>query len=144
VTVQVESTRLAERQISALRGRVKNKFENCLDQLVRDGCRVLDYRLTGDIIERLCVKHFHSSWRVVVAFRTPHDAVIMLVGQHDRDDPGMDVYTMLYELAGLTVVSAQKRSKPPCCGDEMLPPLWEDNELNDLVQRAQHLARRRR
>ena len=38
---------------------------------------------------------------MVVAFSAPNAATILLVGPHDDRDPFMDVYSQLYELAGL-------------------------------------------
>ncbi|WP_125727466.1 hypothetical protein [Kibdelosporangium aridum] len=144
MTVQVETTRLAAQQIASLRGRVKSKFNEFLNHLTVNGCAALAYRLTGDTVERLCVRHFHGAWRVVVAFRDSDTAVILLVAPHDRNDPGIDVYTMLYDLAGVTTPPATGRSKPPCCGGDALPPIWEEPELGDLVQRARELVTRRR
>ena len=56
--------------------------------------------------------------RVVVAFSAHNLATILLVGPHDDQDPFMDVYSRLYELAGLTDPPTAERTKPPCCGKE--------------------------
>lgn len=144
MTVQVESTRLAANQIAALRGRVKIKLERFLDDLASRGCGALRYRLTGDVVERLCVAHIYERWRVVVAFRTQHNAAILLVGEHADDDPGIDVYTKLYELAGITVPPAERRTKPPCCDDAGVPPQLKTEEIDALFQQARNLVPRRR
>jgi hypothetical protein len=40
------------------------------------------------------------------------------VGQLHKRDPFTDVYSQLYELAGLAEPPAAERTKPPCCGTE--------------------------
>jgi len=53
----------------------------------------------------------------------------------------MDVYSQLYELAGLTEPPTAQRTKPPCCGDEdRKPPVPDSELLADLVGRARQLS----
>jgi hypothetical protein len=78
---------------------------------------------------------------VVVAFSAHNVATILLVGPHDDQDPFMDVYSQLYELAGLTEPPAAERTKPPCCEEEDgKPPVADSELLADLVGRARQLS----
>ena len=68
-------------------------------------------------------------------------ATILLGGPHDDRDPFMDVYSQLYELAGLTEPPTAERTKPPCCGEEDgKPPVPDSELLADLVGRARQLS----
>jgi len=78
---------------------------------------------------------------VVVAFSAHNDAVILLVGPHDDQDPFIDVYSQLYELAGLAEPPAAGRTKPPCCGaEDGKPPIPDGELLTDLADRARQLS----
>ncbi|WP_092926030.1 hypothetical protein [Actinopolyspora alba] len=142
MTVDVEITSTAQQQRKMLRNKHAKHFEQWLEKLKRDGCRALQYRLTGDLVERLCVRHLTGPLRVIVAFHSAEHATIVLIGPHDDGDPGIDVYRHLYSLAGIETPSARTRTKPPCCDEEGHPPS-DDEEIIDLVQRAQRLRRRR-
>jgi len=77
----------------------------------------------------------------VVAFSAHNVATILLIGPHDDNDPFMDVYSQLYELAGLAEPPTAERAKPPCCGEEGgKPPLPDRELLADLVGRARQLS----
>jgi len=53
----------------------------------------------------------------------------------------MDVYSQLYELAGLAGPPAARRTKPPCCGaEDGNPPIPDSELLADLVDRARQLS----
>lgn len=117
-------------------------YDQFLRELRSQGCKALGYRLTGDVVEHLCVKHLPRALRVVVAFTAEDEAIIVIVGPHDDDDPHNDVYTLLYELAGLERPPQGERSKPPCCStEEGLPPLSDQSLADDLVSRARDLTR---
>lgn len=141
--VEVELTRVAEIQRKKLSGHVLRAYGSWLNRLRQDGCGALDYRMTGHTVERLCVRHLHGAWRVIVAFPSPRRAAIVLIGQHLDRVPELDVYRQLYELAGITTPSSAQRGKPPCCGSDDAAPEWAA-ELDDLVQRAHEVAGSRR
>jgi hypothetical protein len=103
---------------------------------------LLSYRLSGDeLLSKICVAHLAGALRVVVAFSSHNVATILLVGPHDDQDPFMDVYSQLYELAGLTEPPIAERTKPPCCGGEDgKPPVPDSELLTDLVGRARQLS----
>jgi hypothetical protein len=82
--------------------------------------------------------------RVVVAFKDASEALILLIGPHVRDDPGMDIYTLLYELMGISPPNGQGRAKPPCCDADTGLPVELETLLEELVERARRLAGARR
>ncbi|ONI82561.1 hypothetical protein ALI22I_41705 [Saccharothrix sp. ALI-22-I] len=88
------------------------------------------------------MKHLHGPDRVVVAFPSPANAWVLLVGAHD-DDPGRNLYDALYELAGVRPRLNERRTKPPCCSDGA-PPVVDSDLVDDLVARARALAKSRR
>ncbi|GAA2330078.1 hypothetical protein GCM10009854_01070 [Saccharopolyspora halophila] len=141
--VEVDITPLAERQRKGLRSKHATAFARWLDELKHQGCRALGYRLTGQVVEHLCVRHLSGALRVVVGFHAADHATIVLIGPHDDTDPGLDVYTRLYALAGLQAPPAEQRTKPPCCDDAGLPPT-RDDVVDQLVDRASDLVRQRR
>ncbi|MET8451638.1 hypothetical protein [Streptomyces sp. NPDC005209] len=140
--VTVHVTPLAKQQVADLRRAHRAAYDQFLSELRSQGCRALGYRLTGDVVEHLCVKHLVRALRVVVAFTAKDEATIVIVGPHDDDDPHNDVYTLLYELAGLERPPQGERTKPPCCGTEDgLPPLADQSLADDLVSRCRDLTR---
>lgn len=102
----------------------------------------MGYRLQGDIVDRLCVKHLAGSERAVVAFNSATRATILLIGPHDESDPSHNIYAELYAVAGVDV-PAGPRTKPSCCGEDGTPPNSSDL-VDDVVARMQDLSRRRR
>ncbi|GLZ30540.1 hypothetical protein Lesp02_27290 [Lentzea sp. NBRC 105346] len=143
--IEVFETHTASTQAAGLRGRARVAYDRFLDELAHSGCAALGYRVTGpEPLPRLCVKHLRGADRVVVAFPSPRSVWVLLVGPHD-DDPGRNLYDVLYEMAGVRPKLSEKRMKPPCCSDDTrTPPLADDDLIDDLVQRARALARARR
>lgn len=142
--IQVVETHTASSQAAGLRGRARVSYERFLDELAHSGCAALGYRATGpEPLPRLCVKHLRGPDRVVVAFPSPDVVWVLLVGPHD-DDPGRNLYDVLYEMAGVRPKLSEKRTKPPCCSDAGTPPLADADLVDDLVARARALARARR
>lgn len=143
MTVSVSLTALAKQQVGQLRRSHRDAYDEFLTSLRNQGCAALGYRLTGDVVEHLCVKHLRGPLRIVVAFLSESEAVVVLVGPHQDDDPSLDVYTQLYDLVGVPKPK-EKRTKPPCCGSEDgLPPLSGQDVVDELVERAKKLTRRR-
>lgn len=92
--VEVRATRIAATQIAALRG--PNLFDQFRDELADKGCEALHYRVAGEHLSRLCVRHLRGSWRAVVAFHPDENtAWIVLVGEDLDDDPARNVYDLL-------------------------------------------------
>ncbi len=137
--MEVTATPLALQQINSLRGPDRRAFEQFKQGLQSEGCKHLGYRMTGDVVERLCVKHLTRSLRVIVAFESPTAATVLLVGPHD-DDPNIDVYTALYMLAGLDDVPTTPRTKPPCCTAQApQPPTVDQATLDRLLDHARQI-----
>ena len=139
------STRITERaaqQAGQLRKKERRSYDQFLLALRAHGCASLNYRLSGDdLLSKICVAHLSGPLRVVVAFSADNVATILLVGPHDDKDPFMDVYSQLYELAGLTEPPIAGRTKPPCCGEEDgKPPVPDSELLADFVGRARQLS----
>jgi mRNA-degrading endonuclease RelE of RelBE toxin-antitoxin system len=141
VTVTVHNTQRAAEQVSALRKRDRALYDQFLAELRSQGCGALGYRLAGDVVDHLCVKHLRGALRVVVGFVRPTEVVVVLVGPHQDDDPAIDVYAALYRLAGLSQPPADERTKPPCCGEEDGLPPADEKIVEDLVSRSQELAK---
>ncbi|MDX2394128.1 hypothetical protein NJL88_29530 [Streptomyces sp. DK15] len=134
-------TPTAQRQIDSLRKPDRASYDQFLSELRSQGCKALKYRLTGRIVDHLCVRHLRGLLRVVVGFTAKDTAVVLLGGPHKDDDPSIDVYRALYQLAGIEAPPKDRRSKPPCCGeDTSLPPIDQDL-VEDLVDRSLQLAR---
>ena len=145
MTIGVLRTALADRQIRNLRNRDLASFGAFAKDLRHRGCAALDYRLTGPVpLNALCVKHLAGPMRVVVAFRSAAEALILLLGPHARDDPGMDIYTLLYELIGVSPPDGQKRAKPPFCDQETGLPVELEALIEEMVERARQVAGTRR
>ena len=142
---EVVATPRAEQQIDGLDRRQSKSFSEFLDDLAASGCRALSYRLSGPTpLDHMCVKHLSSSLRVVVAFESPHQAWILLVGPHHDDDEIMDVYTELYRLLGVDPPDAAGRLKPPCCDEAQdLPPIL-GGPLTGILDRATKIRKARR
>ncbi|MEJ8662280.1 hypothetical protein [Streptomyces sp. MS1.AVA.4] len=145
MSVTVSVTPLAKQQVAGLRRADRASYDQFLQELRSQGCKALGYRLTGHIVEHLCVKHLARALRVVVSFTDEDEATVILVGPHDDDDPHMDVYTMLYTLAGLERPPQGERKKPPCCSaEDGLPPLADQDLVDHLVTESRNLTRPRR
>jgi hypothetical protein len=132
----------AAQQAGQLRKKERQSYDRFLLFLRAQGCASLSYRLSGDdLLSKICVAHLSGPLRVVVAFSAHNVATILLVGPHDDQDPFMDVYSQLYELAGLAEPPPAKRTKPPCCGKgDGKPPVPDSELLADLVGRARQLS----
>lgn len=138
--VRVTETPLATAQVAGMRGQARKAYDRFLDDLSATGCAALGYRLTGpEPLPRLCVKHLRGTDRVVVAF-ADDGAWVVLVGKHDNSDPGLNVYTSLYTLAGVRPEDQHTRTKPPCC-DDGEPPMMSEDEVQSLVDRAKALRK---
>jgi len=137
---------VATMQAGGLRGPARRKYEAFLDKLAVQGCAAMGYRLTGpDPLPRLCVQHLRAQDRVVVAFPAVDEAWILLVAPHRDNDPGRNVYDLLYQLAGVAPLEQARRTKPPCCDEQgSTPPPIGFDELDTLVDSALRMMRRQR
>ena len=140
--VRVIETPIAATQAAGLRGRAKRAYDAFLDDLAARGCAALAYRLTGpDPLPHLCVKHLRAQDRVVVAFPDENEAWVLLVAAHLDDDPGRNVYDLLYALAGVQPEDQAQRTKPPCCDtDTNDTPSIATDAILALAANARHLT----
>jgi len=135
--MEVVSTRRAQQQAGGPDRKHASVLSAFLDDLARNGCAALGYRLTGPApISRMCVKHLRGALRVVVAFESPRRACIVLVGPHDDGDPNRNVYAELYQVLGAAPPEGSDRRKPPCCREDGQPPPGLGDDLADLIIRV--------
>ncbi len=142
---EVLATSRAAQQIAGLDRRHAKTVDDFLDDLAARGCWALGYRLSGPTpVDHMCVKHLRGSLRVVVASEEPHRVWILLVGHHDDQDPGLDVYAELYRLLEADPPDAAGRDKPPCCDQSTdLPPVL-GAAVAEFVERAAKIRKTRR
>lgn len=142
---EVLATSGADQQIARLTREHTRAFDGFLNELAAHGCEALAYRLSGEQpIDHICVKHLSGSLRVVVAFESPRKAWILLVGQHDDQDPVLNVYTELYRLLGVEPQPDSGRDKPPCCDTSEAEPRVLGDALAEILDRAARLRNTRR
>lgn len=125
-----------------MRGKARKSFDAAVERLAAEGCKAGDYRLTGEGLEHICSMQFYGRHRVLVCFPDEESIVVLLVGEHLRDDPELDVYRILYRLLELPEPSAE-RTKPPCCDDIGKAPV-DPELLGRFRAGAKVLTRRRR
>lgn len=137
---EVLITPLAKGQAAGLRGPARAAYEAFARDLAQHGCQALGYRLTGQLVEQLCVRHLRGADRVVVAFPEPGLATIVLVGRHTTDDS--NVYDLLYRVLGIDVVPVDKRTKPACCNKDGEAPSVDQQLVDALSRRTRGLLGR--
>lgn len=142
---EVRQTPLATSRVAGLRGPNLRAYNAFLDALAHEGCAAMGYRLTGPVIERLCVKHVRGRLRAVVAFSLDDVAWVLLVGEH-LNDAEVNVYDELYRLVGHRPEPGEKRTKPPCCNDSesTQSDAFGEDEVVELVARMRRVAQQSR
>jgi hypothetical protein len=109
---------------------LRAQLTEIVERLSREGCRAADYALSGPPPwPHLCAIHF-GGWRVIVAFPADDEVAITKIAPHD---PSSDPYRELAEDLGIPV-SAEERTKPPCCDPDGEPPV--DAQIVDDIQAA--------
>ena len=139
--IEVRGTRFANAVIDALPKKARRVYDAFEDDLAHRGCAALAYRLTGDAVEHICIRHLAGSLRVAVAFETPEIAYVLTVGVHDRADPTTDIYTQLYEAAGVKPPAQARRAKPPCCDEATSAPPVNPELASDLAAQLRQVGR---
>lgn len=122
VTVAVVPTRLAERQIAALRGKPRASFLLAVEDIRRRGCAAAGVRLTGAELSAVCRLDLYGSWRLLTVFQSADQCVVLLVAEHTRDE---NPYRLIYEALGIGE-PAGPRTKPGCCDPGGAPPVDAD------------------
>jgi len=142
VSFQVSITPTGQRGVDALRGKARRSFDAAVQRLASEGCAAADYRLSGEVVDRICSLQLYGQHRVLVCFPDDESVVILIVAEHRDSHPELDVYRSLYRLLELPEPSA-KRTKPPCCDESGKPPVDPDL-LDDFRDKAKALNRRTR
>ena len=135
MTVEVRATPLANKIIEELPRRSRRAYDEFEADLAARGCAALTYRLSGDLLDHLCVVHLIGTVRVIVAFESAEVAYVILAGNHDDSRPPLDVYQQLYALAGHEPPDQAGRAKPPCCDTETGEPPVDSGLLDELLSR---------
>jgi hypothetical protein len=139
VTIQVELTATAARQVRDLRGRRRKGALAALVELRGQGCSAAGYRLTGARLDHVCARHLYGEDRMLIAWPGVDHAVVVAVGRHDRSSE--DVYTVLLDALGLEMPESE-REKPPCCDEAGRPPA-HPGVAADIADAAERLGRTR-
>lgn len=135
MAVEVRATPLANKIIEELPRRSRRAYDQFEADLAARGCAALAYRLSGDLLDHLCVVHLIGAMRVIVAFESAEVAYVVLVGNHDDSRPPLDVYQQLYAQAGHEPPEQAGRDKPPCCDTETGKPPVDSGSLDELLAR---------
>ncbi len=135
MAVEVRATLLASKVIEELPRRSRATYDQFEADLASRGCAALAYRLSGDVLEHLCVVHLIGAMRVIVAFESAELAYVVLLGNHDDSHPPLDVYRQLYALAEQEPPAQAGRDKPPCCDAETGEPPVNADLLESLLTR---------
>jgi 3',5'-cyclic AMP phosphodiesterase CpdA len=83
VAVEVRATPLANKIIEELPRRSRRAYDQFEADLAARGCAALTYRLSGDLLDHLCVVHLIGTMRAIVAFESADVAYVILAGNHD-------------------------------------------------------------
>lgn len=112
-------TRLAARQIAALRGKPKASFLLAVDGIRRRGCAAAGVRLTGSGLSAVCRLDLYGTWRLLTIFESSERCILLMVAEHTRAE---NPYRLIYQALGMSEPS-EPRTKPACCGSEGQPPV---------------------
>jgi hypothetical protein len=135
VAVEVRATPLANKIIEELPRRSRRAYDQFEADLAARRCAALAYRLSGGLLDHLCVAHLIGTMRVIVAFESAEVAYVVLVGNHHDSRPPLEVYRQLYALAGHEPPDQARRDKPPCCDTETGEPPADSGWLDELLAR---------
>jgi hypothetical protein len=143
-------TQVAAQDLGLLRSSVEEAALQAIKEFERNGCLAADHRLEGPApVERICVRRLPRNYRMLVAFPSQEEVVILLTGPRQSRRPRkarsressfsqLDVYERLYKSIGLDV-PVERGRKPLCCDDGRAPV---DPQLVDrFIERSRQLAR---
>lgn len=135
---EVSFTPIGRADYHDLRADLKRDVDDAIAALERGGCAAAHYRLagSGSDVGHICVIHLLRDWRLILAFPSANEVVVLLVGRHLRG--ARSVYERLYRIAGADA-PAGERDKPPCCEDGN-PPV-NPELVSRIVASAKRLRR---
>ena len=127
LTVATVPTRLAARQITALRGKPRASFLLAVDDIRQRGCAAAGVRLTGAGLSAICRLDLYGAWRLLTVFEAADRCVLLLVAEHTRSE---NPYRLIYAALGISEPGGP-RTKPACCVPKASrpstltsPPVW--------------------
>ena len=82
--VAVVPTKLAAKQIAALRGKPRASFLLAVDDIRRRDCAGAGVRLTGAGLSDICRLDLYGAWRLLTVFETKDRCILLLVAEHTR------------------------------------------------------------
>ena len=102
---------------------VRAVMTKIVDRFYDEGCRAMGYALTGDLPwPKFCCTHFASNWRIICAFPSPSQIVVVKIAPHTGEsDPYLDMAVSLEEPPNTEPVK-----KGQCCEDGVAPILTAD------------------
>lgn len=141
-------TKLAAKQIAALRGKPRASFLLAVDDIRRRGCAAAGVRLSGADLSAICRLDLYGEWRLLTVFETADRCILLVVAEHTRT---ANPYRLIYDALDISE-PAEPRTKPSCCDPEGNPPADADlaarlevglAELGRALQRGTAKTRRR-
>jgi hypothetical protein len=122
LTVATVPTRLAARQIAALRGKPRASFLLAVEDIRWRGCAAAGVRLTGPGLSAVCRLDLYGGWRLLTVFESADRCILLMVAEHSRTE---NPYHLIYQALGIEE-PAGPRTKPACCDPEGQPPVDAD------------------
>ena len=127
--------------LRALNGKIAKAVKDHINDLRRRGCAAAGYRLSGPPPwNKICSTHL-GSYRVLVAFPSDTEVVVLKVAPHDDNT---DPYAEIAHEFGIAV-SAAERTKPACCdpdGDHVSAEVVDQYDVAfDRMTRRERRAR---
>lgn len=116
---------------------LKARFADTVEALGAHGCREAGYRLSGEgEWPKLCAVDLGAGYRLVLAFRTAEEIVLLEIGVHDnRSNPYVRVAEIL-DLPPTVGHGGGAANRLRCCDEEGNPrPVDELGEVIDALIR---------
>jgi hypothetical protein len=131
LTVATIPTKLAAKQIAALRGKSRASFLLAVDDIRRRGCAAAGVRLTGASLSAICRLDLYGGRRLLTVFEARDRCILLLVSEHTRT---VNPYQLIYDALDISE-PAEPRTKPSCCDPEgPLTQIWRPASKPDWVR----------
>jgi hypothetical protein len=92
-------TKLAAKQIAALRGKPRASCLLAVDDIRRRGCAAAGVRLTGTGLSSVCRLDLYGGWRLLTVFETRDRCILLLVAEHTR---AVNPYQFIYDVLDIS------------------------------------------
>ena len=103
MTVATIPTKLAAKQIAALRGKPCASFLLAVDDIRRRGCAAPGVRLAGTGLSAICRLDLYGGWRLLTVFETRDRCILLLVAEHTR---AVSPYQFIYDALNIACRTA--------------------------------------